>query len=103
MSIIYYDELHIQRELNDSINDAILFSKYFRDLSRDLSIPYDFKYKNYLDSLDNKISADINKLSKVQKKLFNSKLLYSKNNEQIENEIANIERYVFLKRQSVIK
>lgn len=102
MSIIYYDGLSIEKSIADKLNSAISYSNEILSLCNYMSIPYDFKYRDYLNSFDDKMRKSLKTMNSVQKKISTSKLLYEQNEGSIETEIQVIESDIIQKRNTAI-
>lgn len=103
MSIIYYDELSIQRNIDDKLENIVTYSNKILEICNSMSVPYDFGYRDYLYSLDDKMKRSLGTIGKVQKKLSISKNAYTKIGNIVENSLIQIDNEDLNRRKTVVR
>ena len=103
MAKIYFDEANLERFVNDGIDYAMTNIRESIRIIDMMSIPYEFKYRYYLRSLDDNIRKDLNELTYVLNTIKNSSKCFSTLKEQSKLQIKGIENYSISLRQSSIK
>lgn len=103
MTKIYFDESGLQRLVNSNLEKSINNLEKIVETSSILSIPYDFKYRNYLQTLDNSIKEDLEKVKNVYNIIKKSSNVFINVKDELESDISNIENYSVSLRQSAIK
>ena len=103
MAKIYFDETNLKRFVNVGLGNSINNIRKAIEISSMLYIPYDFKYIDYLKSLDDNLKSDLNSVNDVYSTIKNSSEKYLNINNDIESQVRGIENYQISLRQSAIK
>lgn len=103
MAKIYFDESSLNRLVNVGLDNSINNLRKAIEISSMLYIPYDFKYRSYLKTLDDNLKLNLNSINGIYNTIKNSSRTYSKINNDINSEIRDIENYSISLRQSAIK
>lgn len=103
MSKIYFDESSLTRLVNVGLDNSINNLRKAIEISSMLYIPYDFKYINYLKSLDDNLKANLNSISGICNTIKNSSKAYSNISNETNSQVSGIENYSISLRQSAIK
>ena len=103
MSKIYFDESSLNRLVNVGLDNSINNLRKAIEISSMLYIPYDFKYRSYLKSLDDNLKANLNSINNIYSTIKNSSKVYSNINNEVNSQVAGIENYSIALRQSAIK
>lgn len=103
MSKIYFDESSLTRLVNVGLDNSINNLRKAIETSSMLYIPYDFKYRNYLKSLDDNLNANLNSISGIYNTIKNSSKAYSNIANETNSQVSGIENYSISLRQSAIK
>ena len=103
MAKIYFDESSLNRLVNVGLDSSINNLRKAIEISSMLYIPYDFKYRSYLKSLDDNLKVTLNSVSGIYNTIKNSSKVYSNIENEINSQVNGIENYSISLRQSAIK
>lgn len=103
MAKLNYDKSNAENLVNTYLDSSISNLKNVLSVFNQSSVPYDFKYKNYLTQTSEKISTYINEINNLNQKMRNSYKTFSSINDASKNDLIGIENYSISLRQSAIK
>lgn len=103
MAKIYFDDTNLNRFVNVGLDSSIDNIRRAIEISSMLYIPYDFKYRDYLKSLDDNLKNDLNTVNGVYSTIKSSSKTYSNIDNDVNSQIKGIENYSISLRQSAIK
>lgn len=103
MAKIYFDKNNLKCLVSPDLEKSINNLKKAVSTSNMLYIPYDFNYRNYLQSLGSKLQRNIDTINNINNIIKNSSKAYSNINNDISDQISDIENYSISLRQSAIK
>lgn len=103
MAKIYYDEGNLNRLVNVGLESSINNLRKAIETSSMLYIPYEFRYRGYLKSLDDNLKANLNSINGIYSTLKESSKVYSNISNSINSDVSGIENYSISLRQSAIK
>lgn len=103
MAKIYFDETSLKRFVNVGLDSSINNIRRAIEISSMIYVPYDFKHRDYLKSLDDNLKSDLNTINGVYSTIKNSSKKYSDINNDIESQVRGIDNYQISLRQSAIK
>lgn len=103
MTKIYYEDTGINNLVKPRLENSINSLKSSIKLSSQLYIPYGFRYRNYLNSLNDNLKSDLNIISDVYDFIKRSSNGFQNINDRLNLDIYNIDNYSISLRQSAIK
>lgn len=103
MAKVYYDERNLSGLVNVGLESSINTLTKAIDISSVLYIPYDFKYRSYLKSLDDNLKENLNSINKIYSTINESSKVYSNISDSVNSGVNGIENYSISLRQSAIK
>ena len=103
MAKIYYDERNLNRLVNVGLESSINNLRNAIETSSMLNVPYDFKYRSYLKSLDDNLKNNLSSINNIYSTLKNSSKVYSNISNSVNSDVSGIENYSISLRQSAIK
>ena len=103
MAKIYFEESNLNRLVNVGLESSINNLRKAIETSSMLSIPYEFKCRSYLNSLDNNLKTNLNTINSVYNTIKDSAKTYSNISNDVNSNVSGIENYSISLRQSAIK
>lgn len=103
MTKINFDETNLSMFVNKGLESSISNLKKAVSISSVLSIPYEFKYRSYLKSLDDNLKETLGDISNVYNSVKNSSTAYSYITDEVNSKVTEVENYTISLRQSAIK
>ena len=103
MAKICFDENSLNRLVNVGLDSSINNLRKAIEISSMLYIPYDFRYRSYLKSLDDNLKANLNSLNSIYNTIKSSSKVYSNIENETNSQVSDIENYSISLRQSAIK
>ena len=103
MAKIYFDEGNLIRLVNVGLESSINNLRDAIGTSSMLSVPYDFKYRSYLKSLDDNLKNNLSAINNIYSTIKESTKTYSNISNNVNSDTSGIENYSISLRQSAIK
>ena len=98
-----YDERNLNRLVNVGLESSINNLRNAIETSSMLNIPYDFKYRSYLKSLDDNLKNNLSGINNIYSIIKNSSKVYSNISNSVDSDLSGIENYSISLRQSAIR